>query len=220
MRPEARAVTCRCSHQAWEWDVSVLARVGEDQRGQRVVAGLASAGVDTSRIRRSVRVTTPGIVELIGHGGAHRFTFECPICGTRLPKAATVLKGQAEVEVDSIGRFEAFFLDRATGATVRLAEAAREAGLLVVFEPTSIPRTVWAKRVAALSDIVKVSRLRLRNSLMDTWHPGRGASTKFIIETLGAHGARFRGTITSWMGKMAGATSTYATIHQGYCRGW
>ena len=190
-------------------DVSILARVGEDQRGRSLVAGLVSAGVDTSRLERDVRVSTPGIVELIGHRGAHRFTFECPICETRLPKAATVSKRQAEVAIDGIDRFEAFFLDRATLATVRLAEAAREAGLLVVFEPTSIPRTFWAKRVAALSDIVKVSRLRY--GLMDTWHPGRGASTKFIIETLGAQGARFRGRRRrgwgSWQGLPAPSQS-------------
>ena len=75
-------------------------------------------------------------------------------------------------------------------ATVRLAEAARDAGLLVIFEPTTVPRTDLAEQAAAISDIVKVSQQP--NNVMDAWRPTRGASTQFIVETLGSGGTRFR----------------------------
>ena len=174
-------------------DVSILARVGEDRRGQRLLGNLTAAGVDTARVERVARLRTPGIVELVRstREGAHRFAFRCPVCETQLPKAAVVSKQEVEIEVKYIDRFDAFFFDRATSATVRLAEAAREAGLLVMFEPTSIPRTVWAERAAALSDIVKVSGQS--GDRMGAWRPTKGASTQFIIETFGGRGARVRG---------------------------
>ncbi len=173
-------------------DVSILARVGEDQRGQRLLGNLAAAGVDTTRVERVARLRTPGIVELVrsAREGAHRFAFRCPVCGTQLPKAAVVSDRKAEIEVKCIDGFDAFFFDRATSATVRLAEAAQEAGLLVMFEPTSCPRTAWSERAAALSDIVKVSRRP--GNLRETWRPTRGASTQFIVETLGGRGVRVR----------------------------
>ena len=173
-------------------DVSILARVGNDQRGKRLLGNLTDTGVDVTRVERVTRLRTPGIVEFIRstREGAHRFAFRCPVCATQLPKAAVVSKRQAEMEVKCIGRFDAFFFDRATSATVRLAEAAREAGLLVMFEPTSTPRTAWAERAAALSNIVKVSQQP--GNRMATWQPTRGASTQFIVETLGGRGARVR----------------------------
>ncbi len=135
---------------------------------------------------------TPGIVELVRNSrmGTHEFRFQCPACGTRLPKAAVVSRRRAEVEAKVIDRFDGFFFDRATSATVRLAEAAREAGLLVVFEPNTIPRGGFADRAAELSDIVKVSQQP--SNRMGTWQPTSGASTKLIIETLGQRGVRFR----------------------------
>ena len=171
-------------------DVSILARIGDDQRGQRLLGNLANAGVDITRVEHVARLCTPGIVELVRNTpeGAHRFTFRCPVCGTQLPRDAVVSKRKAEMEIKCVEGFDAFFFDRATSATVRLAEVAREAGLLVIFEPTSIPRTARAEQAAALSDIVKVS-LQPGHSNRK-WQPTKGASTRFVIETLGARGAR------------------------------
>ena len=60
----------------------------------------------------------------------------------------------------------------------------------VMFEPTSVPQTEWAERAAALSDVVKVSQQPGEG--LSSWTPTRGASTRFIIETLGSRGARVR----------------------------
>lgn len=173
-------------------DVSILARIGEDQRGQRLLGGLTAAGVDTDRIEQLACLCTLGVVELVRgtSEGGHRFTFRCPVCGTQLPKAAVVSKRQADMEVKCINEFDAFFFDRATSATMRLAEAARQAGLLVVFEPTSIPRTAWAERAVALNDIVKISQRP--GHRRGTWQPTRNESTQFIVETLGALGTGVR----------------------------
>lgn len=174
-------------------EVVMLARLGQDRRGQRLLQELASTAVDISRVERAPKLASPGIVELVRNtpGRTHRFTHRCPVCGTRLPRATVVTKQQAEAEVESIDRFDAFFFDRATSATVHLAESARRAGLLVVYEPSSIPRGIWAKRATEVSDIVKLSAQP--NPRVERWLPSGGASTSFIVHTLGPQGARILG---------------------------
>ena len=173
-------------------DVSILARVGEDRRGELLVDDLAGTGVDTTRVERVPGLSTPGVVEFIRsrRGGGHRFAFRCPVCNADLPKAAVASNRQASGVADCIEGFDAFFFDRATSATITLAEAARDAGLLVMFEPTSVPRGRNAVRAAALSDIVKISLKPSQSS--GTWEPADGASTRFIIETLGSQGTVLR----------------------------
>ena len=174
-------------------EVVILARVGEDQRGQRLIEKLAATTVDISHVERVQKLSTPGIVELVRSSpeGRHKFTRLCPICDTRLPKASVVSKRKAEDEVHNLAEFDAFFFDRATSATVRLAESAHRAGLLVLFEPSSTPRGIWAKRASEASDIVKFS---VQPGLpVEKWLPGKSAATKFLVHTLGPQGARILG---------------------------
>ncbi len=171
-------------------DVSLLARIGEDRRGGLMMEYLNEEGVDTSSIEKVERLRTPGIVEHIRGTaqGLHRFSYKCPACKTLLPKHAVVSRRQAKIEANCIDQYDAFFFDRATPATLILAEAAQKAGLLVMFEPPRIPRTDIANRAAAFSDIVKVSVRRKNHS--QGWNLRKGTSTRFIIETLGACGVR------------------------------
>lgn len=173
-------------------NVSVLGRVGKDPRGQRIISDFIRAGVEVAEVEHSPALCTPGIVEIIQctPEGAHRFTHQCPACDTLLPNQAVVSKRTADTVAQRIDQFDGFFFDRATPATLRLAAAAREADLLVLFEPQTVPRTALAKSAAELSDVVKVSRQH--NSRGNHWDPGTEASTHFVIETLGASGARFR----------------------------
>ena len=172
-------------------DVSLLARIGTDHRGQLVLDHMNDARVNTDGVEEVAALRTPGIVERI-HGaskGTHQFTHQCPLCATRLPKIAVVSKHQAETIVKHIDRFDAFFFDRATASTIGLAAAAREAGLIVMFEPPSIPRTQLAIRAVEINDIVKISR-RSASRIRD-WTLSPNGATKFIIETLGPKGVRF-----------------------------
>ena len=173
-------------------EVSLLARMGKDQRARRILHYMDAAGVDTLNVEHNSALRTPGIVELIRDTakGEHRFTHWCPLCEIRLPKQAVVSKGMAESVAKDIDQFDAYFFDRATSATISIARAAREAGLIVMFEPPSVPRTSRAKSAAALSDIVKISR-RAGHNARD-WISCSNGSTKFIIETLGPAGTRFR----------------------------
>ena len=173
-------------------EATVLARVGQDRRGLHLIEFLSKAGVDTSHVERVSRMRTPGIIEVIRgtSDGAHQFTYLCPACQTRLPKDAIVSRRCADAVVQTIDQFDAFFFDRATSATIRLAKAAREAGLLVMFEPPSVPRTANAECAAALSNIVKISLKP--GQYPGKWQPPEEAHTQFIVETLGAQGVRIR----------------------------
>ena len=173
-----------------------LARIGEDHRASCILRFLSEAGIDTSRIEKVPRLRTPGIIELIQGTpeGAHRFTYTCPACQTRLPKGAVVSKRHADTEAETIDQFDAFFFDRATPSTVRLAGAAQKAGLLVMFEPPSIPRTAIAENAAAFSDIVKISLKPSQSP--GQWHPAQDTRTRFIVETLGAQGVSMRSRMT------------------------
>ena len=182
-------------------DVSLLARVGEDLRGHKVLSDVVAGGINTAGIEQVPGLATPGIVELITGTpeGTHRFTHRCPECAIRLPKQAVVSHSTARTKVKFIKQFDAFFFDRATSATLLLASAAREAGLLVMFEPSNVPRTAKALRAAELSDIVKTSRrpgYRGRD-----WELRPDAATKFIVETLGPNGMRVRHRLSTGWGE-------------------
>ena len=127
--------------------VTILTRVGHDRRGRYLLASLRAADVDVSDVECISDLRTPGVVEFLrtDEFGGHRFAFLCPVCGTKLPKATVVSTRQARAMSERVEEFDAFFFDRASSATIRLAEAARDAGLLVVFEPTTVPRTDAAR---------------------------------------------------------------------------
>ena len=172
--------------------VSILMRIGQDQRGVRLLSMFKCAGIDVSRVEYEPGLHTPGIVELIrdSQGKSHRFTHICPVCQTRLPSDTVVSSRHAAAEAQSIDGFDAFFFDRATPSTLRLAQAAQEAGLLVMFEPPSLPRSANAKRAASMSDIVKVALRPGQEG--GQWQPNKDASTQLIIETLGPMGVQLR----------------------------
>ena len=173
-------------------EVTILARIGQDKRGERLLKRLRAVGVGTSGVEEVKNLHTPGIVELVrgGKQKEHLFSFICPSCYAQLTKAAVVSARHAKKAASQIQNFDAFFFDRATPATLHLAQAARGAGLLIVYEPTRTPRTETSTKAAALSDIVKMARRP--GSSLEGWLPSPGASTGFLVETLGDQGVRFR----------------------------
>ncbi len=173
-------------------DVSILARIGHDLRGERLFGSIQKAGVNTTGIERVADFSTPAIVELVRgtRNKRHKFAFVCPSCGQRLPKAAVVSKQKSTKFAEVISEYDAFFFDRATPATVSLARAARNAGLLVVFEPNSVPKTALAESAASLCDILKIALTHNETHLR--WRAIQGMTSQFIVETLGGEGVRLR----------------------------
>ena len=182
---------------AWlGWKAWPIARIGKDPAGDFLHAELRNLGVHTDYLFREENVGTPVIVHRIRKDkvgqAIHRFQFVCPECGGWLPRYRPVTLRQAD-EID-LGRRSAdvFYLDRTSPAAVRLAQEAKNAGSLVVFEPSASGSDDHLRSIIEICDVLKYSNERLR-SLPDL-HEAR--EPRLIVETCGGSGLRFR-----WRGR-------------------
>ena len=122
----------------------LLARVGDDDLGDRLVAGLAAAGVDTRHVQRGDR--TGSIVVLVDAAGERTMLTDRGASAGLVPDPSA-LDGVAAVHVPAYG------LDRSAPV---LAQA-RAAGLLVSIDASSVGllgvagRAWWRARFSALA---------------------------------------------------------------------
>lgn len=134
--------------------------------------------------------SVPVIVEELDTGAQHRFSFDCPVCGRELPRyrrdtLVTGLDSKA-----SAYPFDVFFADRLSDEILALADAARDRGAFVVYEPSDPADEPWAGEMLALADMVKYSGDRA-SAL-----PWLQAGDYLEVRTSGARGLQWR-----WPGK-------------------
>ena len=167
-----------------------VGKAGSDLAADFIYEILDSCKTYSSLVLRADEADTPRIVELAPANGTlrHRFAFVCPRCSRRLPRNLVMRKEQARTLEIDWSRVDLFFLDRVSPAAIYLAEAARNAGVMVMFEP---PKSLSSARLNAgvsVADIVKYSSQDYRKEL-----PDEIVSTpKLIIETRGENGLRYR----------------------------
>jgi fructokinase len=169
------------------WNAAVVALLGRDAAGGRVVSELRRAGVAVERIDRRDDVATPVVIHEIT-SPRHIFRFACPRCGRKLPRyrpypqnAARRLFAGGEVP-------DVFFFDRASAAALAMAEKCRSDGGLVVFEPSAPGHADLVRRALEVAQLVKVSgerAARLDNGILA---PRRGQ----VQVVTDREGARFR----------------------------
>lgn len=178
------------------WKGRLIAEIGKDSTGDRVVRDLVRFGVDIERVRRNPQWRTPVVIETLSRSArgrvSHRFSFRCPDCGERLPKFRPLPVAAAEEMVPALNGADVFFFDRVSKSGVHLAEKAKALGKLVFFEPSSIRQPSLFKQAVAASTIVKYSTERL-GSL-----PTLPSSPPLMIETLGSEGVRYRQSGQPW----------------------
>lgn len=155
--------------------------------------GLETEGVVLVDDETDAGRKTGAIVELIAPGlrGKHRFTFRCPACRTNLRHSNLAAPSFVQDYAEHVRKFDVLFLDRATAALLTLAQAAREAGLLIVFEPNGLRPGSIAEEAAVLSDVVKYA-VDTASSAYHEWIPPEGSSTRLLVETLGEEGLRYK----------------------------
>ena len=122
-------------------------------------AHMAAWGSDLSLIHRTSDIRTRQIVELAPTNGSvhHRFVFTCPACWRRLPRNSGLHEEEVKrLEIDWSG-VDLFFFDRANSAGIYLANAAREAGVMVMFEPPRSQTNTQFNEAVALANIIKYS---------------------------------------------------------------
>jgi fructokinase len=179
---------------AWlGWYSIPIARIGKDSPGKFVLEELREAGVDTSCIRQDASTPTPVVIQraVVDSSGkrTHRFALTCPECGQWLPRFRSIVRGDAEHAKQLIRNAPAvYFFDRVSPGINALARWARDAGSLVMFEPSNYSDERHFREAIELSHILKFSKERLGHvrDFRNTPYPA------IVIETLGEEGLRIR----------------------------
>lgn len=175
------------------WDAAPVARLDDGDHAKAVRHDLDRWGVDTRWLALGESAPAPVFVERLSRKPdgtiSHRFERKCPACGGRLPPYRAVTLGALSPVVADLSEWDVLYVDRPSAGAIALASAAREQGLLVLFEPSArgTPRHLAA--LAATADIVKYSADRLTTEDRAVI---AAAAPPLEIETLGAAGLRFR----------------------------
>lgn len=180
------------------WSAFPVARLGEDAAAEFVLADLETRGVQTDLLEcESGQRTTKIVQRIFADAGQvrHRFAFECPACAASFGRYRPPRLNRLQAVLEAVPTPRVFFFDRVSPMILRLAEAYRAAGALVMFEPgkTGDPET-FARAVKA-SHVLKYSAERLGTALN-----GAGGVRKLVggrcptleIETQGSAGLRYR----------------------------
>jgi sugar/nucleoside kinase (ribokinase family) len=177
---------------AWlGWKSYPVARLGRDWAAGVIRSDLARYGVQ-SVVSEESAIQTPIVIQRFVHDKqgkrVHRFSLACPECGGWLPRyrASTLL--QAAAVAESALHPRAYYMDRVSPAAIRLAEWARAAGAMVIFEPSSISEERSFQRAVDLCHVLKYSHDQLGH-VRDLQNAG---SPKIIIETRAEEGLRVR----------------------------
>ncbi len=173
------------------WDTYPIARFNNDKNASRLLIDLANNNVHLDYVYRMNDGSTPKIIQRNisdKYGNPkHKFEFFDPITGKRLPWFKSITKKMAnDILIDSMCP-TVFYFDRATPGILTLAQAYKEKGALIIFEPSSIKKEAFSKFMH-LIDILKFSNQRINNYS----HLFESTSIPLEIETLGEKGIKYR----------------------------
>ncbi len=171
------------------WHSTPVAKLGMDAAADRIFSEFESLGADTRFLRKFASTSTPVVFQLPGVGGkSHDFSFCCPVCGRKRAFSAPTKDDESSMLFDSIQRPDVFFFDRVTPWALELAQRYRNAGTLIVFEPSTVGKDFRAfSEAIELAHILKYADDRIADL--------RGislASVNLEIQTLGKDGLKFR----------------------------
>ena len=178
------------------WASYPVARLNGDDASKQVLADFERWGVRLQFAETGPGAETPIVIHKIrtdASGQAvHRFSLNCPYCGSFLPTYRAVLASAAEKITSKIKNPKVFFFDRVSRGALILAKECADKGALIVFEPSGVGEPNLFKQAAALAHIVKYSRDRV-----DGFKDLLSETPPLQIETRGTEGLRFRGSKVS-----------------------
>ena len=180
------------------WSAFPVGRLGLDAAADLVLADLQTRGVHTGLLEReSGRRTTKIVQRIFVEAGQarHRFAFECPACAAAFTRFRAPRLDRFDTALAAVPTPGVFFFDRVSPMILRLAEAYRAAGALVVFEPGKIGDPATFARAIQTTDVLKYSSERLGKGLRAAGGLGRivlGNRRLLEIETQGTVGLRYR----------------------------
>ncbi len=185
------------------WQSFPITRLNGDVASQIVRRDLMELGVNLDYATLRPQAPTPIIVHRINRNSAdmksHRFSIQCPYCRSRLPSFRAVRNDTALETLSHWIPPTVFFLDRASRGMLTLAQAAAEAGALVVFEPSASVNSQHMLEAMRIAHIVKYADERFPEPLNAMEFSD---STRIEIQTSGSSGFRFRsrlaGRVSGW----------------------
>ncbi len=175
-----------------DWESYPVARLGTDRLARDVLDDLTESGVRTDFVLQSKTGKTPVVVVRIAERRdgtvGPRFEWKHPASKKWLPSYRPFPKTIAEEVTHGLPEARVFYFDRPEPSALVMAEAMREQGAVVFFEPSSCKHDDLFTACLAVSDIVKYSSDRIpsipRNPV--------SKSPRLEIQTLGRTGLRYR----------------------------
>lgn len=166
------------------WDAMAAGPAEESAAFRVLIQDLHECGVQ-------YYATNPGsipvIVQELRECG-HSFSFECPDCGSALPRFERSARAAPPVLSAYSRGADVFFADRLSDDVIALAQAAHAQGAFIVYEPSDRADAPWASRMLEMAGMVKCSSERAPAlGWLDT-NPGEYLE----VHTLGAEGLRWR----------------------------
>ncbi|HDQ73578.1 MAG TPA: fructokinase [Chloroflexi bacterium] len=181
-----------------------MGKVGDDAFGHFLAQTLRDAGVDTAALRFSAEARTALAFVSLRADGEREFMFYRHPSADMLYTPAEV--DEAYIRDGRIFHYGSISLidDPVRGATLHAVETAREAGLLISYDP-NLRLNLWASAQAAregimrgwpLAQVIKVSEEELAflagtddfdEAVEQLWHP----DLRLLIVTLGKAGCRY-----------------------------
>lgn len=180
------------------WDSKPIARLNEDRSAEWLVEDLERWGVDSRFITCESDGSTPVVIQnirqLANGKRTHSFSMRCPCCNAYLPGYKSIL-GKAATEIaNALPRHQVFFFDRVSRGTLHLAQASKDKGALIVFEPSGIGEPRLFREAWSIAHVVKFSNDRIRD-IADLDLQSAASELLLEIETLGEDGLRYRSHI-------------------------
>lgn len=171
------------------WQAQWLGALGPSEVARAVGDDLAAAGVGVSGhdAAATVAVFAHHVRQTPGTAAEHWFATECPSCQRAMPRYVRPADSWLSRLASEVDQCDVFFADRLTQATVDLAARAREAGALVVYEPSAASDAPWMSAMFQLANVVKYSRERAH--ALAAFRTDR--KDLLWIETCGSQGMRW-----------------------------
>ncbi len=168
-----------------------IARLANDKAAKEIVKDLALWKVNSEFITKTEDGSTPIIIHRILKDKLgkpkHRFEFKDPESKAWLPQYKPLLASSVR-DLDIPRNPSVFYFDRASRATIDLAERFKNDGALVFFEPPSMTDMRLFQQAAEVADVIKFSSDRINN--FDQIFPEAVAPLE--VRTLGIDGLEFR----------------------------
>jgi len=173
------------------WHAVPVAQLGQDAAAVRIANEFSRLGADTRFLLQSGALATPVVYQFPGTSGhSHEFSFRCPVCGRKRGFVSPLEDHEAMSQLRLIEEPDVFYFDRVTPWALTLAERYRNAGTLVVFEPSTVgsDRKSFQRAIRA-SHIIKYADDRIAD-LQDV----DLSCVDVEIQTHGKNGLKFRVT--------------------------